>query len=104
MSKRNVPRHEAAARPDALASRIERRGGITITTPPWVIVQRVPGIERSGGVPANIWVDPAVFVPRQPGSFLAEFDALRQPRPAAVCEPKQGGVCAETDGENHDGR
>ena len=77
MSKRNVARHEAAARPDALASRVERRGGITITTPVGIVVQRVPGIERSGGVPANIWVDPEKFETGQPVSVLAEFRALR---------------------------
>jgi hypothetical protein len=99
MSKRNVARHEAAARPDALASRVERRGGITITTPAGVIIQRVPGIERSGGVPTNIWVDPDAFAPRQPGSFLAEFDRLRQPRPAAVCGEDRVAVCAAADGE-----
>jgi hypothetical protein len=99
MSKRNIPRHEAAPKPNALASRVERRGGITITTPAGIIVQRVPGIERSGGVPANIWVDPDTFVPRLPGSFLAEFDQLRQPRPAAVCGEDRGAVCAAADGD-----
>jgi hypothetical protein len=99
MSKRTIARHEAAARPDALASRVEWRGRITITTPAGIVVQRVPGIERSGGVPANIWVDPGSFVPRQPGSFLAEFDRLRQHRPAAVCGEDRGAVCAAADGD-----
>ena len=77
MSKRQVPRHAEIPKPDALASRVERRGGITITTPPGIVIQRVPGIERSGGVPANVWVDPGKFVPGQPGSFVAEFKVLR---------------------------
>jgi hypothetical protein len=99
MSKRNIPRHEAGPKPGALAIRVERRGGITITTPPGIVIQRVPGIERSGGVPTNIWVDPDEFAPRQPGSFLAEFDRLRQPRPAAVCGEDRVAVCAAADGD-----
>jgi hypothetical protein len=77
MSKRKIPRHEAIPKPDALASRVEQRGKVTITTPPGIVIQRVPGIERSDGVPANVWVDPDKFVPGQPGSFVAEFKALR---------------------------
>lgn len=73
-------------------------GGRTVTWPAHVQVQVIPGIERTEGLPANLYVDPAQFPARLPGSFLAEFDARRQHRSAAVCDEDKGAVCAAADG------
>ena len=66
------PMHQADTGP-----KLEKRpGGCTVTWPAHVKVQQIPGIERTDGQRADLYV--GEVTPGKPGSFLAEWHARRQ--------------------------